>query len=227
MKIRRRTLAKIGLFLLAGAAVNLGVAWSIALFAPVGPRQTSDWRWSVTRTSAALWPTPIPPTFRPPSSTDPVRDITVVADGVGMTRLTAMAGRLTERDDLVVGDHWSALRVDAGVPFRGVTGRMFIHQRTEHTQPPEPPEGTVFAGAPLPEPTGYELIHVGAIRLADLGRYEFGAAPHIALRLIPHHPKPAGFLANTAFYAALLFITARAVSRTLRLPRAVPPGRDT
>jgi len=223
MKLRRRTLAKLGLFLLAGAVVNVGVAWGCALAGWMDLSKPIGWPWSLTRTQGAVWPRAFPSSIPAPSSTDAPDDMTVVIDGMGRTVHHATMSRSHDDGGFIVSEHWGAAGVAAGFPFRSMRGASFVHSNSRYESPPP---GVRTRGHVALHGLQMTIRERGVVQLADLGVHGLlGHAPFMTRR-IPLIPMPLGFAVNSLFYAVLLVPAGRAtrrLNRSRRLARGLCP----
>ena len=228
----KRRLLIIALFLLAGAVVNVGVAWGCAAFAELD-KQASFF---VTAFVAE----------RPGSSSVPFFVMVHRRSGFGLDQVAypptevgegRRAGVQHTRPDLPRWALWprelvdqTILYVAAGWPLKAVVGHGVQGRKVSlgHRTPP------VWKGAYIIEDKVIDVLLIGPNQqMIPLAGYRlsppntpFGRLTPIPARVLPWRPLPLRFAFNTLFYATLLWLLIPgpfALRRFLRLRRGLCP----
>jgi len=198
MKRWRRPLLLIALLLLAGAVVNVGVAWVLVgapdSWTPGGPTTSQ-----VYDGDPLLWDGPtlwwINERLAPPSGW-PAPDGGAVVEGLGWTLIAASEGNPLSGTD---ADYWWMICVEGGFPARSLEARRSLRAPAQ--------EWTHATSLPAP------------VRIVPNGWFSGNRDR------LPLGPLASGFLFNTFVYAAILALPLSAfpIRRRLRARRGRCP----
>jgi len=183
----RRRLIMLVLFLLAGAAVNIAVAWGFALQDPQYPVY-SHWTEDTEQWIAAL---PLPEELKLQEYGEDA--LCPSSAGLGLERLLLWA--YTEDEYLSYGTQ----AVRAGWPLRSLAGEVWSHY-------PGPGFGTPDAEVISIRVNAFKVT-VGPKNSDYSGG--FGNKPRSHESTIPYRPIWPGFAINTVFYAVILWLLIR------------------
>ncbi len=220
----KRRLLIVAVFLLAGAVVNVAVAWGCALWSPLPPPERmrgptpADRAWWQEHARTGITPEPLLLSMTEAFGSD-YRLLTGAREDAGIhVRVQLYDDGLVQTFEFTSGQSnpnpWDqSLRAQAGWPLRSMAG-----ERWQAAAPFNALKPVVHA---LALPPGPEAVHVAAI---PIQRSTAGGAQH---RLAPLRPLWPGFAVNTLFYAAILWLLIPgpfALRRFIRVRRGLCPA---